>query len=106
MCSRTISTFSCDITYSEMPAASRASQLRKFSSRITLPSWSSVHRKETAAKNIRQVCDWLGHADPAFTLRTYVHLMDGGLGEVEFMDALLGNPWATQDPNRRKRSAC
>ena len=42
-------------------------------------------------KNIRQVCDWLGHSDPGFTLRTYVHLMDVGLGDVEFMDAQVGN---------------
>jgi hypothetical protein len=27
------------------------------------------------------VCDWLGYAGPAFRLRTYVHLIDGGLGE-------------------------
>ena len=31
-------------------------------------------------KNIAQVSAWLGHADPAFTLRTYVHLLDAGLG--------------------------
>jgi integrase len=31
-------------------------------------------------KNVRQVAEWLGHADPAFTLRTYVHLLDDGLG--------------------------
>lgn len=24
--------------------------------------------------------EWLGHADPAFTLRTYVHLLDEGVG--------------------------
>jgi integrase len=41
-------------------------------------------------KNIRQVASWLGHADPAFTLRTYVHLLDDGLGDVEFLDPLLG----------------
>jgi integrase len=40
-------------------------------------------------KNIRQVCDWLGHADPAFTLRTYVHLIDSGLGEADFLDAAV-----------------
>jgi integrase len=34
-----------------------------------------------AGRHIRQVCDWLGHSDPAFTLRTYVHLMDEGIGE-------------------------
>jgi integrase len=31
-------------------------------------------------RNIAQVSKWLGHADPAFTLRTYVHLMDEGVG--------------------------
>jgi integrase len=39
-----------------------------------------------AGKNVRQVADWLGHSDPAFTLRTYVHLMDGGLGDANFLD--------------------
>jgi integrase len=42
-------------------------------------------------KNIRQVSDWLGHADPAFTLRTYVHLLDNGLGGVDFLDSVVGN---------------
>jgi integrase len=32
-------------------------------------------------RNIRQVSEWLGHADPAFTLRTYVHLLDAGIGD-------------------------
>jgi integrase len=31
-------------------------------------------------RNIKQIQEWLGHADPAFTLRTYVHLMDAGVG--------------------------
>jgi integrase len=31
-------------------------------------------------RNIKQVQEWLGHADPGFTLRTYVHLLDAGLG--------------------------
>lgn len=31
-------------------------------------------------RNVKQVADWLGHADPGFTLRTYVHLLDAGLG--------------------------
>jgi integrase len=35
-----------------------------------------------SGKNIAQVSKWLGHADPAFTLRTYVHLLDAGLGEA------------------------
>jgi hypothetical protein len=32
---------------------------------------------------------WLGHADPAFTLRTYVHLMDEGVGGVDFLDSVV-----------------
>jgi integrase len=37
-------------------------------------------------RNIKQVQEWLGHADPGFTLRTYVHLMDTGVGDAEFFD--------------------
>jgi integrase len=37
-------------------------------------------------RNIKQVQEWLGHADPGFTLRTYVHLMDAGVGDAEFLD--------------------
>ncbi len=54
-----------------------------------------------SGKNIRQVSDWLGHADPAFTLKTYVHLIDGGLGDVAFLDAAVaveGNAGATPGP--------
>jgi integrase len=35
---------------------------------------------------VKQVQEWLGHADPGFTLRTYVHLMDEGVGDVPFTD--------------------
>jgi hypothetical protein len=31
----------------------------------------------------------LGHADPGFTLRTYVHLMDEGIGDAAFFDAAV-----------------
>lgn len=53
-----------------------------------------------AGKDIRQVAGWLGHADPAFTLRTYVHLMDEGLGAADVLDTAVpvGNSWATQHP--------
>ena len=37
-------------------------------------------------RDVKQVTAWLGHADPAFTPRTYVHLMDGGVGDAAFMD--------------------
>jgi integrase len=33
-----------------------------------------------AGRNVKQVQAWLGHADPAFTLSTYIHLMDAGRG--------------------------
>jgi integrase len=42
-----------------------------------------------AGRNIAQMSAWLGHADPSFTLRTYVHLMDEGLGDATFMDAVV-----------------
>jgi hypothetical protein len=48
--------------------------------------------------------------DPSFTLRTYTHLMDNGLGEAAFLDTAVhripneevgreeGNRWATHHP--------
>jgi integrase len=47
-----------------------------------------------AGRNVKQVQEWLGHADPGFTLRTYVHLMDEGLGDAEFLDIATGSPMA------------
>lgn len=43
-----------------------------------------------AGRDVKQVSAWLGHADPSFTLRTYVHLMDEGIGDAEFMDHAVG----------------
>jgi integrase len=54
-----------------------------------------------AGKSVKQVSVWLGHADPAFTLRTYIHLMDDGLGDADFLDAAVsvkGNARGTQAP--------
>jgi integrase len=48
--------------------------------------------------NAKQVQRWLGHHSPAFTLETYVHLLDAGLGEALDLDvelAAVGNGWAT-----------
>lgn len=61
-------------------------------------AWPSFHTfRHTCAsllfdngKHVKQVADWLAHADPAFTLRTYVHLLDEGLGDAEFLDGVLG----------------
>jgi integrase len=49
-----------------------------------------------SGKNPKQVQMWLGHADPGFTLRTYVHLIDDGLGDADFLDAAK---WATNGPH-------
>lgn len=38
---------------------------------------------------MKQVQEWLGHADPGFTLRTYVHLLDDGLGKADFFDDVV-----------------
>ncbi len=62
--------------------------------------WVSFHAfRHTCAsllfqdgKNIKQVQVWLGHADPAFTLRTYVHLMDDGVGGADFFDGAIEGP--------------
>lgn len=53
-----------------------------------------------AGRDLKQVSAWLGHTDPAFTLRTYVHLMDQGVGNAVFMDDVVevGNGWATRHP--------
>jgi len=44
-------------------------------------------------KDVKQVQEWLGHADPGFTLRTYVHLLDEGLGSADFLDAAVSDRW-------------
>jgi Phage integrase family len=53
-------------------------------------------------RNVKQVQEWLGHTDPSFTLRRYVHLMDGGIGDAPFLDDVVspagGNPKATEGP--------
>jgi integrase len=66
--------------------------------------WVSFHTfRHTCAsllfadgKNVKQVQEWLGHADPGFTLRTYVHLLDDGLGDADFLDHAV--TVATQEP--------
>jgi integrase len=40
-------------------------------------------------RNIRQVQRWLGHHAPSFTLDTYVHLLDEGVGEALDLGAEL-----------------
>ena len=59
--------------------------------------WVSFHTfRHTCAsllfaggKNVKQVQVWLGHSDPGFTVRIYIHLMDDGLGDAAFLDELV-----------------
>lgn len=43
-------------------------------------------REPVFASDIKQIQTWLGHADAAFTLRTYVHLPEEGVGSADFLD--------------------
>jgi integrase len=51
-------------------------------------------------RNVKQVQEWLGHADPGFTMRTYIHLIDGRQEGADFLDeqVVVGNAWATEGP--------
>jgi integrase len=64
-------------------------------------NWVTFHslRHTTASllfahgKNLKQVQHWLGHASPQLTQNTYLHLMDDGLGDADFLDELTsGDP--------------
>ncbi len=47
-----------------------------------------------AGRDVKQVSEWLGHADAGFTLKVYVHLMDAGVGDAAFLDEAV-----VPDPN-------
>ncbi len=51
-------------------------------------------------RNVKQVQRWLGHHSPSFTLDTYVHLLDGDLGEPLSVPAPAV---AASDPARQQR---
>jgi hypothetical protein len=51
-----------------------------------------------AGRNPKQIQHWLGHHSAAFTLDTYAHLLDAGIGEGLDLEAELaqgGNEVAT-----------
>ena len=60
--------------------------------------WVTTHTlRHTAASaffrhglNARQVQTILGHHSPAFTLQTYVHLLEGDMPDLAFMDDVVG----------------
>lgn len=53
-----------------------------------------------AGTNVKKVQTLLGHHSPSFTLETYVHLMDEGVGDLDHLDDALrgGNGVTTQHP--------
>ncbi len=68
-------------------------------------AWAGFHTfRHTCAsilfergRNAKQVQQWLGHHAASFTLDTYTHLLDGGLGEGISLDAELARrPQAIQ----------
>src|SRR5829696_4386457 len=85
-------------TGSELSRPNVAGRVLKPAAESIRLGWVSYHSfRHTCAsllfdegRNARQVAEWLGHADPTFTLRTYVHLLDDGLGDAEFLDAAVG----------------
>ena len=53
-------------------------------------------------RNAKQVAAWLGHRDPAFTIRTYLHLLDDGLGGADFLDGLATGESSLIEDSRRR----
>ena len=80
----------------ELNRANVASRILKPAAKSARVPWASFHSfRHTCAsmlfaegRNVKQVAEWLGHADPAFTLRTYVHLLDDGVGNADFFDSI------------------
>jgi integrase len=84
------------IAGTELNRANVASRILKPTAKTAGVPWASFHSfRHTCAsmlfeegRNVKQVADWLGHSDPAFTLRTYVHLLDDGVGSADFFDSI------------------
>ena len=84
-------------TGSELSRPNVASRILKPAGEAVGLEWVSFHTfRHTCAsllfeqgRNVKQVQEWLGHGDPSFTLRTYVHLLDEGVGDAEFLDAAV-----------------
>ena len=65
---------------------------RASSGRPSTPSGTPAPRCcSTPGRNIKQVQAWLGHHSAAYTLSTYVHLMDDGAGDADFLDAIVAD---------------
>jgi integrase len=103
------------------PAAANAG-LGEWVKRVKSPpamraeSWIGFHTlRHTCATmlfrngwNAVQVQKFLGHADPGFTLRTYVHLLPEDLPEAAFLDAItsrVGNTRAIRPSENAREEA-
>jgi integrase len=63
---------------------------------------SLIH--DQGVKSDRQLASWLGHSDPAFSVRTYAGTMDSGLGDADFLDELIPvEQWATEGQSNTRR---
>jgi integrase len=52
-----------------------------------------------AGESIKAIAEWLGHSDPAFTLRTYTHLMQTSQGRARrTIDTLFDGPGGPDGP--------
>lgn len=91
-----------------MPAAVRAGLGEWVGRPARAESWVGFHTLRHSAAtalfrsgwNAVQVQRFLGHADPGFTLRTYVHLLDEDLPEVPFGGQHGGNMSHRDSPNK------
>jgi hypothetical protein len=76
-------------------------------------TWVGFHTfRHTAATllfihgwNAKQVQTFLGHSDPGFTLRTYVHLLPEDLPQPPALAAIVGNNGATRHPENGRDAA-
>ena len=57
-----------------------------------------------AGESIKAVAEWLGHADPSFTLRVYAHLLPESPGRArKAIDVLFGGPGHSDGPATAQR---
>lgn len=66
-----------------------------------------------AGESIKALSEWLGHADPAFTMRVYAHLMPASaerarqaIGRLLMADGNSGRRCSGRPANRRRPSRC
>jgi integrase len=78
---------------------------REFGFHVLRHTFASVVLAE--GETITQLAAWLGHSDPAFTLRTYVHFMpkSGNRGRAALGRLVLGAPAAELEPSETDEEA-